>query len=499
MGNEGLIDRVLQQDRIHILSAEHVDVLALLGLVRHIINDGPVIFFFVLFAGIVRIFLCLFTDDLTFHMLRLIAAVFSGLLVRRYLRTLFSLFFTGLGLQILLQRQELAVQIFIEDEIHHSVGEFLVLQAAELDERADIVPVFFIVLPVGLVHAGKLVCDLLGNVSGNLLHKSVVLQRASGDIQRQIRTVDHTLQQHQVFGDDFFDIIRDEDLVVVQFDLAFNGVILCVDPREVQDSFQVKRVIHVQMDPEQRLLVIQEHVPVEFFILLFRALRRLFGPQRMCVADADRTASDLHLLLVVFFDVFKDNIIVAQVSLVDRLFAGIRILFGEENLHRHEGAVFFEHFAHAVLIGKLQTLLIQMQCDRRARFRAVSGPHHILRAAVTLPVYRLRALPEAQRIDINLLGNHKGRIESQSEMSDNLVFVCFVFVFLQKFRGAGKSDLRNIFDNFLRRHADSVIDELQGLALVVHDHFDLRLIPFGQMCLADRIQFFALGDGIGAV
>ena len=54
----------------------------------------------------------------------------------------------------------------------------------------DVVPVFLIVLTVCLEHTGQLVCYLLGNVVCYFIYKSVVLQRASGNIQRQVRTVD---------------------------------------------------------------------------------------------------------------------------------------------------------------------------------------------------------------------------------------------------------------------------------------------------------------------
>ncbi len=110
------------------------------------------------------------------------------------------------------------------------------LQAAELDKRSDVIPVFLIILPVCLAHPGQLVCHLLRNIVGNLLYKAVILQCESRFVQRQIRSVAGSLEQHQEFRNYFFDIIRDEDLVVVQLDRAFDGIILGVDLREVQDA-----------------------------------------------------------------------------------------------------------------------------------------------------------------------------------------------------------------------------------------------------------------------
>ena len=83
-------------------------------------------------------------------------------------------------LQIILQSQIFAVQILENNVLVHLLGELLVSQASELNEWADIVPVFLVVLSVCLAHAGQLIRYLLCNVIGNLLHKAVVLKSASG-------------------------------------------------------------------------------------------------------------------------------------------------------------------------------------------------------------------------------------------------------------------------------------------------------------------------------
>ena len=84
------------------------------------------------------------------------------------------------------------IQILVDHGVFHLLAELLVLQAAELDERADIIPVFLIVLSVCLEHSDQFVCNLLGNVICNFIYKAVILQRASRYVKRQIRTVDHT-------------------------------------------------------------------------------------------------------------------------------------------------------------------------------------------------------------------------------------------------------------------------------------------------------------------
>ena len=45
---------------------------------------------------------------------------------------------------------------------------------------------------------------------------------------------------------------------------------------EVEDTFEVERIVHVQVDPEQRLAVVVEDFAVEFFIILIAALVWMF-------------------------------------------------------------------------------------------------------------------------------------------------------------------------------------------------------------------------------
>src|SRR5699024_11518631 len=60
-------------------------------------------------------------------------------------------------LQAVLKGQILALQVLKEDIIPHLLRKLLVLDVAELDEGSNVIPVFLIVLTLGLAHSGKLV------------------------------------------------------------------------------------------------------------------------------------------------------------------------------------------------------------------------------------------------------------------------------------------------------------------------------------------------------
>ena len=139
-----------------------------------------------------------------------------------------------------------------------------------------------------IAEAGKLVRDLLGDVILDLLYEAVVLQGGTADVQRKVRAVDHALHGHEELRDDLLDVVRDEHLVVVEFDRSVEAVVLRVDLRKIQDALQVERIIHVQMDPEQRLLIVMEGRAVELAVLLVRALGRRMQKQREDVIDRQK-------------------------------------------------------------------------------------------------------------------------------------------------------------------------------------------------------------------
>ena len=135
------------------LIPEHIDVLALLNLIRHIVDSGLNLLYLVLVL------------ILTLGRLILLLIGLNDL--------------AAVLLDTILQGQVFPVNILKQNDFLHLVAELLVFQAAELDERADIVPIFLVVLSLRLAHSGKLICNLLGNVIGNLIDEPVVLERAS--------------------------------------------------------------------------------------------------------------------------------------------------------------------------------------------------------------------------------------------------------------------------------------------------------------------------------
>ena len=77
---------------------------------------------------------------------------------------------------------------------------------------------------------------------------------------------------------------------------------------------------------------------------------------------------------------------------------------------------------------------------------------------------------------MNLICNHESGIEAQSEMTDNLVFIGFIFVFLQKISSTGEGNLVDIFFYLVSGHSKTVISEGKGFIVRVDNNVDFRLI-----------------------
>ena len=141
-----------------------------------------------------------------------------------------------IALQEIGKKQILVLGVLVKHELLHALVEFLVAQTAVLNEDLNIVPVFLVLLALVLCHACQAVGDFFGNVPGNPCDRAVVLQERTGNVQRHIGTVDHTFQEHQKFRNDLFDIVRDEHLIVVEFDLPLNAFGILRQFGEIQDA-----------------------------------------------------------------------------------------------------------------------------------------------------------------------------------------------------------------------------------------------------------------------
>ena len=386
----------------------------------------------------------------------------------------------AVALLVFRQRQEFAVRRLEEQAVLHAFGEFLIAHHAILDERMDIRPEALVGFALGLEHAGQAVGDLLGDVVGDAAHIAVVLQEGAGDVQREIRAVDHALEQHQEFRNDLFDVVGDEHLAGIQLDLAFDAAELLLDLREIQNTLELERIIHVQVNPEQRIFVLVEHLAVELLIILVRAILRRAGVERLGVVDGLRR---FLLGLGLFLGALARHL-------------GLFLLdFVKVDRHGHERAIAVEHLAHAPDFEEFALRLADVQGDGRAARGARALGHGEGHAVLALPANRGRALAEGERVDGHLIGDHEHGIEAQAEVADDAgIFLILVLgVFLHEGFRAGERDLIDVGLDLVLGHAHAVVDEAELARGLIHLHVD------GAALRGGAVHHAQLGDRVAAV
>ena len=241
------------------------------------------------------------------------------------------------------------------------------------------------------------------------------------------------MQQGQEIRDDVIHVIRHEHLVAVQLDVVlFDGHPL-FDLREIQHAREVERIIHVQMNVEERFFLHRVQLPVELHVVFFLQFRRGLGPNG---------------------------------------FQGIDGLVAENDRNGHELAILVQQALDAALLAIFFGILVQIQGDDCAAVFFVAGTHLVFRRTIAAPFHRLRAFLPAEGFDGYLLAHHKGRVEAQAKMSDDAANL--VFVFLQKLAGRREGNLVDIFIDLFLRHTDTPIDNLKGLFLLVQLHVDIN-------------------------
>ena len=105
-------------------------------------------------------------------------------------------------------------------------------------------------------------------------------------------------------------------------------------------------------------------------------------------------------------------------------------------------------------------------------------------------MHRTLALSIGLGINDNAIGNHERRIKAEAEMTYNLVLVRLILIGLNEIASSGKCNLIDIFFNFVRTHADTVVRETYAPLLGTHLHKNLIAFLFRRPIFSDQSKFF---------
>ena len=172
------------------------------------------------------------------------------------------------GLLVLIKAEELAFHILEECKFEGSLAELFIGEHAVLYEQLEVVPLGFKLFPFILEDAFQAVCNLLCDVGGDLLHGCVALEIAAAHVKRNVRRVNDAVKEGHEVGDDVVHMVCHEHLVAVEGNLVTLNCNAVLQLREVEDTGEVERVVHIEVNPEKRLLVHGEEGAVESKVIL---------------------------------------------------------------------------------------------------------------------------------------------------------------------------------------------------------------------------------------
>ena len=371
---------------------------------------------------------------------------------------------------IFLESEVLALHVFQQGELGGAVVKLLVRQHSELDEEFQAVPFLLELRTVVLENLLQPVGHLLGDVAGYLLHVLVALQVRAGDVQRDVRRVEHAVQQRQELRHDALHRVGHEHLVAIQLYLVTLQVDVALDAREIQDTGQIERVIHVQVYPEERFLRHGIQVAVEFLVILVGQLRGLAHPRRLGVVD------DVVLVGVDILAVFP------------------LLLLAESDLYRKKAAILLQQSANLILVQEVLVLVVDIQDDIGTPVVLGRLLQRVLRRSVAAPFHRHGAFLVRASHDLHLLGDHERRVEAQPEMTDDSGRV--VLVLLHELLRSGEGDLVDVFIDFLGGHTDTAVGDGDGLIVELDPHGQVAQLSLELADRRERLQLLRRVDRV---
>ena len=376
------------------------------------------------------------------------------------------------GSLILLVGVALAVDVAKQGEGLGLVVEIGLAQDAIVDEKLEVVPLPLKVLTVFAEDGLQAVGHLLRDILRNLLHIAVALEIGTADVEGNVRTIDDTVEEGQEIGDDVLHAVRDEHLIAEELNLIAVNVDVALDLGEIEHAREVEGIVHIEVNPEERIILHGVEVAIEGLVVFILQGRGLLSPERGGLVD--------------------------DVRLIGLLLAAVLPLrlLAEGDGNGEELAILLQEFLYAILLQKFLAVVVDVQHDVRAAPGTLRLLQGIFGITVAAPLLRGGILPTLGD-DIHTLGHHEGAVESQAEMPDDGGGI--VLVFLQKVGSTAEGNLIDIAFDFVGSHTDTAVADGQRAGLSIHLDLDGKILHVAHALAlgSKRLELLGSIDSVG--
>ena len=277
------------------------------------------------------------------------------------------------------------------------------------------------------------------------------------------------MKQGQEVRHDAFYRVGHIYLIAIQLNLVALQVDVALDFREVEHTGQVERIVHVQVNPEQRFVGHRIQVAIELLVVFFLQFRRLLGPDRTSVVNQ-----------VVFFRFYL-------------LAVFPFFLLAESYWYRKEVAILSQQALQTRIFQEFLAIVVYIQDDVGTPVVTLCFFEGELRTTVAAPFHGFGIVLIRTGDDFHFLGDHEGRVESQTEVTDDGVGI--VLVFLQEVIGTGEGNLVDVFVDFFGCHTQTTVTDGDGTVVLVGFYADGQIAQFPFELTGSR-QCFQFLSGI---
>ena len=314
----------------------------------------------------------------------------------------------------------------------------------------------------------QLVLDLLLQRVADQPQLAVLLQSLAADVQAQVLAVHHALDKAEVVGQQVGALVHDHHAGSVQRQalLVLLGVVVVGGAAGHEQQRGVGGgALGAAGDDPQRIGVVVEVVLVEVVVVLLGHVLLVPLPDGHHAVDGLQLGVALVLRLVVLAGVLRLGLLAALLAVHgDGVADVVAVLF--DQIHQR---VLFQVLAVVVVFG----VLFQHHDDVGARLALLGLGQGVAFHAAGLPFPGLVAALGAGD-DRDLAGHHKGGVEPDAELTDDVDV--FVLVLGLEVHAAGPGDGAQVLLQLLPGHADAVVADGQGAAVPVGGDMDVQVL-----------------------